>query len=66
MEVVASPSQGVEIYYSYFRSCMRLKFVLCPVGVFSEVYLAEAVRNKTQPTFKPGLKQIFSIEVITA
>ena len=44
-KAVASPRQSVEIYSSF--SVVKVKFVVWPVEVFSEVFLAEAVTNWT-------------------
>ena len=47
IEIVMSPRQSIEIYLSNFRWVMSLKFIVCSVGIFSEVCLAEVATNRT-------------------
>ena len=58
VEIVASAEQGVEIYQIHFRWVMSFKFMVCLVGVSSEVRLAEAAVKRThnQPQ-SPGLRE---------
>ena len=57
VKVVVFTRQGVK-YTRVLLGIKMLKFVVCPVGVFSEVSLAETAANRAHNLqLSPGLKE---------